>query len=561
MDVAKRIYNTEADYGTMKKLSQYYLVLLLVIFLSLVPLWDLLHPGLPVTHDGQDHVARIANFYQSISEGNIVPRWAANLNWGYGHPILMFLYPLPSYVASLFHAVGFSFVDSTKLVFAVSFIASMLTMYWWAAAAWGVWPGLAAAVLYGFAPYRFVDLYVRGAIGEHMAFVFLPVILWGLYQLARRNRSLCAAISISFGTAALILSHNALSLMFLPLAAAYAVYLFWSDKKREWIFLSKVGVYIGIGFLLTAFFWVPALIEGKYTLRDIVTAGSFDGRFVPWSWFIYSPWDYGLSDKLSKSLGWAQLIAVVASLLVIFRQKKQRTVIASTLTILFMSLFIMTQGSQFIWIHVSLLQKFQFPWRFLSVSVFSTALLGGLVVAVSGKMQKFLSVCLCAVAIMGTVTMWHAKIYKVFPEKFFTGIYEATTDTGESAPIWSVRFMEHTPTAKMSVIDGDADIGSLVRTTTKHSYMVVASAKTRLVENTLYFPGWSVRVDGISVPLEFQDPAYRGLMTFNVLPGVHRVEVTFTDTRLRKISNWVSLGSFVLFILVLGTIPLWRRKK
>src|SRR5512143_3061861 len=99
-----------------------------LILVSFIPLLWLLHPGLPVTHDGPDHVARIANFYQSLSEGNIVPRWAANLNWGYGHPILMFLYPIPSYVASVFHFMGFPYIDSTKLVLGLSFIASILWM-------------------------------------------------------------------------------------------------------------------------------------------------------------------------------------------------------------------------------------------------------------------------------------------------------------------------------------------------------------------------------------------------------------------------------------------------
>src|SRR3990167_5350986 len=135
------------------KIIKEHLLLLLIIFLGIIPLLDLFHPGLPLTHDGQDHVARIANFYQSLSEGNVVPRWAANLNWGYGHPILMFLYPLPSYIASLFHAIGFSFIDSTKLVFAVSYIASIVTMYLWIRAAWGSVAGFNAAILYGFAPY------------------------------------------------------------------------------------------------------------------------------------------------------------------------------------------------------------------------------------------------------------------------------------------------------------------------------------------------------------------------------------------------------------------------
>src|SRR5258708_5812793 len=107
------------------------ILLITLVILSLIPLFDLLHPGLPITHDGRDHVVRLANFYANLQEGILVPRWSGNLNWGYGHPVLTFLYPLPSYLGSIFHALGFTFVDSTKLVFGISFILSGLTMYLW----------------------------------------------------------------------------------------------------------------------------------------------------------------------------------------------------------------------------------------------------------------------------------------------------------------------------------------------------------------------------------------------------------------------------------------------
>ena len=531
----------------------------LVLFLSLLPLINLLHPGLPVTHDGQDHVARIANFYQSLTEGNIIPRWAANLNWGYGHPILMFLYPLPSYIASFFHGIGFSLVDSTKLVFAAGFIAGMAAMYWWAKEEWSVWPGVTAAVLYGFAPYRFVDLYVRGDIGEHVAFVFLPVILWGVLRLSKDATHRAGFAAVTLGTALLILAHNALSIVFLPIAGLYGLYCFFREKRRVLFMVSGVLAVL-LGFMLSAFFWIPAFFEGKYTLRDIVTAGQIAGRFVPFGAFIYSPWSYGGTDQLSKSLGWAQLVAVVISLFIIGKSKKFRIETAGAFGILLVSLFIMTGPSQFFWQHISLLQKFQFPWRFLSVSVAATSLLGGIVVAVSGKKQHILAVALCALAVLGTATMWHAHAYKTYDPSFFTGVYKGTTDTGESSPIWSVRFMEHTATAPMSAITGTATITEVSRNTTSHIYRVLAQSDTRLLENTLYFPGWIIRVDGVPVPVQFQDPAFRGLMTFTVPKGVHTVSVSFTNTKLRTYSEAVTVAGAVLLIGILGTITLWERR-
>lgn len=545
----------------MKHVRKNRWVWLLVFAISLLPIIDLLHSGLPVTHDGQDHVARIANFYQSLSEGNIVPRWAANLNWGYGHPIIMFLYPLPSYIAALVHLAGFSFVDSTKIVFALGFSASVLAMTVWALEAWGVWPGITAGVLYGFAPYRFVDLYVRGDIGEHLAFIFLPVILWGLLRLSRRETSRVGFILLSLGTAALILAHNALSLMFLPVAAVYGLYLGLAESKNKLEFVCVSLAAVVTGFALSAFFWIPAFFEGKYTLRDIVTAGQFDGRFVPWFRLIYSPWSYGGSDMLSKSLGWAQLVVIVLSVFALTRRSKQTVLISGTFALFIASVFIMTQGSSFVWTHITLLQKFQFPWRFLAVSVVATAILGALVTAVVWKKQKWIAIVICVLAVVGTFHMWHAKEYKVYPESFFTGVYHGTTDTGESSPIWSVRFMEHEASASMSLISGSAMITAGPRTTTSHVYEVTAKTTSRLVENTLYFPGWSVLVDHTPVTLQFQDPQYRGLMTFTVPTGTHMVDVIFADTKLRKLSNAISLASLVIFSLILGTMPLWRRKK
>src|SRR3989338_6420414 len=129
--------------------------LMFLIFISIIPALSLFHPGLPITHDGQDHVARIANFYQNLSEGNIIPRWAPNLNWGYGHPIFEFLYPLPSYIASFFHFFGFTLIDSVKLVFGISFVLSAITMYLFIKELFNDQKtALFASILYVIAPYR-----------------------------------------------------------------------------------------------------------------------------------------------------------------------------------------------------------------------------------------------------------------------------------------------------------------------------------------------------------------------------------------------------------------------
>lgn len=560
--------------------TRYLFFLLLII--SIVPLLDLFHPGLPITHDGQDHVARIANFYKNLEEGNLIPRWAGNLNWGYGHPILMFLYPLPSYVASFFHFLGFSLVDSTKLVFGLAFVASGLAMYLWVSEFLGRWPAFAAALLYMFAPYRFVDLYVRGAIGEHLAFVFLPLVCYFLLKALKTNfyshyryTNISALIGVmkksywyivvgTLSIAGLILSHNAISLMFLPIIFLYAIYLLWQAKSRRLLVMSY-GLLVILGFGLSAFFWIPAFFEGKYTLRDIVTTGEYASRFVNFQSLIFGPWNYGGSGQFTTQVGIVQWLIVLASLVAVdfLRKKKNSLWIfgAVTIVIFWLTVFLMTSSSSFIWETVTTLQKFQFPWRFLSVSVFAIAVLGGLVVfAVPKKSQLVVCFLLILGLLLFNKEFWHAKGYLEKPESFYIGVYDSTTDTGESSPVWSVRFMERRPKAAIEVIDRQALVTQDVRTSTFHAYTVIAKEQTRLVENTLYFPGWEVLVDGQRIGIEFQDPANRGLMTFFVEKGNHFIIIKFGETKLRLLANLISAISFVIIIIYsILKAKLWRR--
>lgn len=550
----------------MKRIKDFLkknLFLFLFIVLLLIPLVDLLQPGLPITHDGKDHVARIANFYQNLQEGTIIPRWAGNLNWGYGHPILMFLYPLPSYMGSLFHFLGFSFVDSTKLIFGVSFILSGLTMYLWLRAFLPSSAAFAGGILYTFAPYRFVDLYVRGAIGEHVAFIFPPLVLYFMYQVFKKPSSwnlLGGTVSL----AGLILAHNAISLMFLPLIGFYALFLLWQSKKKKSL-TFHFSLLILFGFLLSAFFWVPAFFEGKYTLREtIFTGGIGSDRFVQLPALFYGPWDYGINGRFTVQIGLLHWLVVLLSIPFIvywFKKKNPLWILAGCFFFIFiLTAFLMTVSAKPIWDIITLLQKFQFSWRLLSLSVFLTAVLGALIFSVfSLRKQQLFLIILIVLALFLNKDYWHANGYLQRPEIFYTGIYEGTTDTGESAPIWSVRFMEQTPPQPIEIIGGTGTIAVTDRTTTKHTYDVKADSTIQVRENTLYFPGWGIFVDGKPTTIEYQDPNNRGLMTFFVPQGEHTVTVSFTETNLRTIANLISLLSIVILIsFIFVRKKLWR---
>lgn len=538
--------------------------LLALILISLVPLIPLIHPGLPVTHDGRDHVARIADFYQNLLDGVLIPRWAGNLNWGYGHPVLMFLYPLPSIMASVFRVLGFSFIDSTKLVFATAFVLSGITMFVWLKSFLKKEPAFLGSILYLFASYRFVDLYVRGAIGEHVAFIFPPLICYFLYQLASKKQSNYAVLA-GCSIAGLILAHDAISIIFLPFIVIYGLYLSYFMSKKT-VFLIQGSMSIVVGFILSAFFWIPAFFEGKYTLRDVVASHDFSNTLFSLDKFIYSPWSFGISGQFSLQIGIIQWLLVLGTGLgtIIYRKKIKPQSLALLCLLFFffvVNLIVMTPISKVVWDHVSLIQKFQFPWRFLTFSVFITSV----IVAVGAELLpvKFrnMIVSLSLLAVVLTIPYWKANGYFVRPDNFFSGIYAGTTDTGESSPRWSVRFMEQVPKSHIEFISGNGQITEGLHTTTKHYYTIKTSSSAQLRENTLYFPGWRIVVDNSPIAFQFQDTHNRGVMTFTVPSGKHAVAVEFGETKLRLLADLLSIVGLLiaLFSFILMRTPLWKR--
>ncbi len=525
----------------IKKINKWFLFLLIV--LSFLPVISLFNPGLPITHDGQDHVARIANFYQNLSEGNLIPRWGANLNWGYGHPILEFLYPLPSYIASIFHFVGFSLVDSTKIVFMLGMFLSLPFMYLWLSQFTSKYAALFGAVLYTYAPYRFVEVYVRGDIGENLAFAFMPLVLYFIYKLYKKNDYKFAILG-GVSLALLILSHNAISLMFTPFIIVYCLYFIWLSKFNKYLILNTLFLIL-IGFVLSMFFWFPALLEGKYTLRNIVTQGGYVGRFVDLKSIIYGPWSYGGSGQFTVQFGPFQWLAILLSPVTLFILKKNKEkYLLSILLVLYtlVSIFLMFPISDFIWSRIIFLQNFQFPWRFLALIVFTTSVLGAYLISVlPKKFQVYVVALFCILILFLSKDYMKPKDYLYKPESFYTGVYKGTTDTGESAPIWSVRFMEKQPKAYLDVIDGDAQIKELERKSTYHKYQLIVNKPTLFEENTLYFPGWEIKANGTPLSIQFQNMNYRGVMLFNLSKGTYVVEVSYKETKLRAIADAVSV--------------------
>src|SRR3972149_22903 len=200
--------------------------ILLILFFSILVSLPLLKPGLFIIHDDQQ-IARLLLFDQALKAGQFPPRWVDEL--GFGYPLFVFYPPLVYMVGELFHLIGFSFIDSIKLVFFTSIFASGLAMYILVKEFWGRYAGIVSAFFYILVPYRAIDVYIRGALAESFSFVWLPVILWSFYKLVKTNKTIYIYLSAIF-LALLMITHNLIFLPFMLILPFYLLFLIWKSK-------------------------------------------------------------------------------------------------------------------------------------------------------------------------------------------------------------------------------------------------------------------------------------------------------------------------------------------
>jgi len=268
------------------RLSHFDPYILLVLLFSLFPISPLLQPGYPWgAHDARHSVYFLLEFDRGIQDGILYPRWQPDFAFGYGYPFFNIYGPLSTGIGEAFHLLGFSFVDAVKIVFALSVVCSGLAMYGFVKQVLGRRAALVAAVAFMVIPYRLVDLYVRAALAESVAYVFIPLVLWAGWATLHHPRlanilGLAVAYALLMFTSPLVSLLLTLILFFYIAALALAQVndaQSWRNLSREsvlpWVghlghvLLPTVsGLILGIG--LSAVFSLPALTENRFVRVD-----------------------------------------------------------------------------------------------------------------------------------------------------------------------------------------------------------------------------------------------------------------------------------------------------
>lgn len=566
--------------------------LVVVLLIAWIAIWPFLsQPSLPQGTDTELHVFRLVELSHLVRAGEFYPRWGPNFYHGYGYPIFNYYAPLTYYVGLIVELLpGFDAVAGIKFVFILGILLSAWGMYGFVRDNWGREAGWVATAVYIYAPYlQYIDPHVRGALPEAFSFGTFAIALWTLDRL-HKTGSWQAWTTAVLSTAAVILSHNLMALLFFGILVAWACWLlvvhYWG-KEHEGAasYLPLAALFLGLG--VAAFFWLPVALErNEVNLNTLLGQNdNYDFRthflslrdmLAPSLWL-----DWGATEAAFRfNLGVPQwVLGGLGLMLLAFRRTKQAGHVAFFAVSLLILLFLMLPASTFIWEALPFLPFFQFPWRLLGAVAAVLAVLAGVAIHALQQMallgEKWQTAVFVTLPILFGLPLTVPAPWAPFgPATLVTmtqiehrGLWLGTTSTADYVPIT----VDTVPKRRSDVVQGFFDGQPLQRLnvdslpdvatvqqetiTPLHFRYTTKSPKDFLLR--LYhfqFPGWEAFVDGEEVEIELARPD--GFMVVPAPAGEHVVDVQFGTTPGRIIAWSIS----VVALAVMGLVG-WQATK
>jgi hypothetical protein len=369
------------------------------------------------THDLKRQITRGFDAVLTIREGHFPLRWAGFTNYGCGVPTFNFYYPLFYYLIVIINFFTGGVMLPIKIISLLSIAIGTLFFYLWMKKETGnMWAALSSALIYLYAPYWFLLIYVRGD-PEYLSYAILPVVLYFFSKAFSAKNKFHFFIDLFWSAifgGFLAISHNVVSVFVMPIIFVYLIAKIIQSKKLELdriitVFLSFISAF-GIG----AFFIFPAFLEMRFT--QIATPIFNYKDHFPALWQLWnSKWGYGDSavgtalDGLSFQLGyahWVVLALVVLWFLYYLLRKKVnfKWAIENLLVLVFFAIslvciYLMLSVSIPVWEAVGLSKILDFPWRLLGIAVFSISALFGFWVSTI-KSRKLFMITVAFVALL-----------------------------------------------------------------------------------------------------------------------------------------------------------------
>lgn len=542
------------------------LVLILIIQIPLI--MPFFHSGFFPSHD-DFQIVRIFEISQEIKYGNFPPRWSSGLLYGHGYPVFNFYGPFAYYIGATFVMLGFNYLVATKLVFILYFLLSSLGIFLLIRNLMGLLPAIVGAIVFSFVPYRALDVYVRGTLGEFAAYSIFPLLFWMNLRLIKLPTSVIRSVIFSLFIGILITSHSISSFIYLSFLIVFNLFeIVITEKRYKKLLTLGIAKSFLIGVVISSFYWLPVVYEYKL-IRLSEIPFPYYKYFVTLPQIWYSNWGFGgfiEKNPMSLQLGRVLIVtSIVAFISNIFIKTKLRALLFFIFAGFVLLIFIETEMSKILWDKFSLLHLLQFPWRYHIL----ITILGSILTASffylwkdrsSSGIGKIILYVLASVLIFLSIT----ESYSFFKPRFYSNTpptSETTTWDDEYLPKWVKSKPKDYAADKIRFIKGVGEIRDIKWGYTKKIFTVQTKFPSKLQIAQIYYPGWEAIVN--SKKVEITDNNEQGLMNIEIPSDISNIEFRFVHTWWRLSAEVTSLLGliYIIWLMIREAFVLRTKKK
>lgn len=545
---------------------------LLVISFGIAAMLPVYFWGMPAGADFDNHFRFVMPFYDELRQGNLMPGWLAESNYGFGDPRFRFYPPTLYYILCFFRFAIGDWYFATLLTFTLFSALGALGVYFWTRRSLSDQTAVLAALIFTIAPYHLAQFYQASLLAEYAAAALLPFAFMFVEKLTARKdkaeRSVGNLSEVLLNTAGLAIVYALIVTIHLPVTVIgslslglYALLLTdWKNNKKALVFCA-LGICLGL--LASSWFWVRMIGElGWIQAGENVSSPHYDYR----NNFIFSPFSLGNLNTWYASLVSALTVGIFLPSLLIIRQilsfKSKDAIVkyfadgensfqikrrlSAALIIAFLTFLMMTDLSRPLWAIIPKLKDIQFPFRWLTIVSITICPIVALSLQIwrerfKGKNIRPVHLVLIAGFILSI--FWTAKDlviesgYLSRPE--FAERIEKRRG-GRSFNDWLPRgareFKDLVP------LEGKADAGKRQVTITdwqaqKRNFSIEAGDETQVRLRSYYYPLWQA----FAITNEGRTPltvgkAEDGTLLITIPPESVDVELNFVEPSSTKIS-------------------------
>lgn len=520
-------------------------------------------------HDMLFHLNRIEGIASGLRCGQFPVRIHASTLLGYGYAASEFYPELFLYIPAILRNMGVSLCASVRVFEAGINLLAALSCYVSAKAVFDSRrTAVGASVLYTLCVYRLVNLYTRATLGESLAMIFFPLIIWSLYEVLRRDDGKWPLLAL--GMTGVCMSHllsTLFSVLFCAIAAAFSLPKLMREKRRFLAILKAAAITV----LCCVWFYVPMMQYSGDGVSTSVVLDAQENVLQPGGFFVAFAGDMNadIPEDFAYTIGVVPGLALLVgcALLLVRRYAQGKAAMdgkdrAALALCALGAVALIGATDAFPWELVCSLRRpfstffkqIQFPWRLVGVAVpmmSMAAAWGYLKDDRHASAGAAVIVALCA-ACSGYTMQCMVQRTPVLDKETFT-------DTRISQFEYTYVGTEKTALKPGDIRVGGAEGAYSVLEMTKHGTNLTAVIEmdggAYIEFPLLYYPGYQATVNGIPCKVA------RGTNNMLRVYGTASGQTATVDISFKPPMTWIAAQSVSLLGLALLILSLRRMKK